>query len=170
MGGLKINGPGFKSVLSATFVAGTLDIVAAILLYAVIMEKTTPSRIIMSIASAVFGKEAYSGGFPMILTGLALHFLIAFIFSLFYYFLYQNISLLSRKRLLSGILYGVFIWLVMNLIVLRLAFPTMPSPDLQAVAIGIAIVILAVGIPISYIISAGSRNAYAVAGKSRGNL
>jgi hypothetical protein len=157
MGGLKISGPGFKTVLSATLVAGTLDIVAAILLYSIIMEKTTPSRIIMSIASGVFGKEAYSGGSAMILAGLAFHFLIAFLFSLFYYFLYQNIRSLSGKRLLSGVLYGVFIWLVMNLVVLGVVFPGMPAPDFQAVAIGMTIVILAVGIPISYIISAGSR-------------
>jgi hypothetical protein len=103
MGGLKISGSGFKTVLSATLVAGTLDIVAAILLYSIIMEKTTPSRIIMSIASGVFGKEAYSGGSAMILAGLAFHFLIAFLFSLFYYFLFQNIRSLSGKRLLSGV-------------------------------------------------------------------
>jgi uncharacterized membrane protein YagU involved in acid resistance len=111
----------------------------------------------MSIASGVFGKEAYSGGSAMILAGLAFHFLIAFLFSLFYYFLYQNIRSLSGNRLLSGVLYGVFIWLVMNLVVLRVVFPGMPAPDFQAVAIGMTIVILAVGIPISYIISAGSR-------------
>jgi hypothetical protein len=45
----------------------------------------------------------------------------------------------------------------MNLVVLRVVFPGMPAPDFQAVAIGMTIVILAVGIPISYIISAGSR-------------
>jgi hypothetical protein len=157
MGGLKLDRPGFKTVLSATFVAGTLDIVLAILLYSIIMEKTTPSKIIMSIASGVFGKEAYSGGISMILAGLALHFLIAFLFSLFYHVLYQNIASLSGKKLFNGILYGVFIWLVMNLFVLRVAFPSMPSPDSQAIAIGITIVVVAVGIPISYIISGGSR-------------
>lgn len=157
MGRLKISGPGFKTILSATFVAGALDIIAAILIYAMIMGKTTPSRIIMSIASGIFGKEAYSGGTSMVLTGLLLHFFIAFLFSLFYYFLYQNVVSLSGKRLISGVLYGIFIWLVMNLVVLRIVFPAMPAPELQGIAIGMSIVIVAVGIPISYIISAGGR-------------
>ncbi|WAC14179.1 DUF1440 domain-containing protein [Dyadobacter pollutisoli] len=157
MGRLTISGQGFKTILSATFVAGALDIIVAILVYAMIMGKTTPSRIILSIASGIFGKEAYSGGTAMVLTGLVLHFFIAFLFSVFYYFLYQNVASISGKRVTSGILYGIFIWVVMNLIVLRIVFPAMPAPELQAIATGMSIVIVAVGIPISYIISAGSR-------------
>ncbi|MET7258623.1 DUF1440 domain-containing protein [Dyadobacter fermentans] len=145
----KIGRPGRNAILSATLVAGTLDILAAFLVYAVILEKTSPARILMSIASGIFGKAAYSGGTPMIITGLLLHFLIALIFSIFYYLIYPGLSFLRRRKLVSGILYGIFIWLVMNLGVLQIVFEGMPLPDPGAALLGIAILIVAVGIPIA---------------------
>lgn len=154
---LKIGRSDRNTILSATLVAGTLDILAAFLVYAVIMEKTTPARILMSIASGIFGKAAYSGGTPMIISGLLLHFLIAFIFSVFYYLVSPGLAILRRRRLLGGILYGIFIWLVMNIGVLPIVFKGMPLPDLSAALLGMAIVIAAVGIPIAYIISAPRR-------------
>lgn len=157
MGILKIGRSGRNTILSATLIAGTLDILAAFLVYAVILEKTSPSRILMSIASGIFGKAAYSGGTPMVITGLLLHFLIAFIFSVFYYLIYPGIPFLRQRKLLSGITYGIFIWLVMNLGVLPIVFKGMPLPDPSAALLGIAIVIFAVGIPIAYIVSAPRR-------------
>lgn len=154
---LKIGRPGRNTILSATLVAGALDILAAFLVYAVILEKTSPARILMSIASGIFGKAAYSGGTPMVITGLLLHFLIAFIFSVFYYLIYPGLSFLHRRKLLSGILYGIFIWLVMNLGVLPIVFKGMPLPDPAAASLGIGIVIAAVGIPIAYIMSTARR-------------
>ena len=153
----KVGRPGRNTVLSATLVAGTLDILAAFLVYAIILEKTSPARILMSIASGIFGKAAYSGGTPMIITGLLLHFLIAFIFSVFYYLIYPGLSFLRRHKLISGILYGIFIWLVMNLGVLQIVFEGMPLPDPGAALLGIAILIVAVGIPVAYIIPASRR-------------
>jgi hypothetical protein len=150
---LKIGTSGRNTILSATLIAGTLDILAAFLVYAVILGKTSPAGILMSIASGIFGKAAYSGGTPMIITGLLLHFLIAFIFSAFYFLIYPGLSFLRRRKLLGGILYGIFIWLVMNLGVLPIAFKGMPLPDPKAALIGIVIVIVAVGIPIAYIVS-----------------
>lgn len=154
---LKIGRSNRNTILSATLVAGTLDILAAFLVYAVILEKTSPARILMSIASGVFGKAAYSGGTPMIITGLLLHFLIALIFSGFYFLVYPGLAFLHRRKLLTGILYGIFIWLVMNLGVLQIVFEGMPLPDPGSALLGIAIVIVAVGIPIAYIVSAPRR-------------
>nr|WP_295932132.1 DUF1440 domain-containing protein [uncultured Dyadobacter sp.] len=157
MGAFNISRSGRKTILSATLVAGTLDILAAFLVYAIILEKTSPARILMSIASGIFGKAAYSGGTAMIITGLLLHFVIAFIFTVFYYLISPGLPFLRRQRLLAGILYGVFVWLIMNLGVLPIAFKGMPLPDPTAALLGIAIVIVAVGIPISYIVSASGR-------------
>ncbi|SDF41853.1 hypothetical protein SAMN04487996_110250 [Dyadobacter soli] len=154
---LKIGRSGRNTILSATLVAGTLDILAAFLVYAVILEKTSPARILMSIASGIFGKAAYSGGTAMVITGLLLHFVIAFIFSVFYYLIYPGLTILRRRKLLSGIFYGIFIWLVMNIGVLPIVFEGMPLPDPGAALLGMAIVVAAVGIPIAYIVSAPRR-------------
>lgn len=157
MSAFKISKTGRRNILSAALVAGTLDILAAILLYAVIMGKTTPAKILMSIASGIFGKAAFSGGTAMVIAGLLLHFLIAFIFAAFYYLISPGLTFLRRHKLVTGILYGLFIWLVMNLAVLPIAFKGMPLSDLQSALTGMAIVIVAVGIPIVYMIPAGRR-------------
>ena len=140
-------------ILAATLVAGTLDILAAILVYSIVLEQTSPSMILMSIASGVFGKAAFSGGSPMVLAGLLLHYLIAFLFSAFYYIIYPGLEFLKKQRLISGILYGIFVWLVMNLGVLRIVFSAKLPSDPNAALLGISILIIAFGIPVSYVIS-----------------
>jgi uncharacterized membrane protein YagU involved in acid resistance len=140
-------------ILAATLVAGTLDILAAILVYSIVLEQTSPSMILISIASGVFGKAAFSGGSPMVLAGLLLHYLIAFLFSAFYYIIYPGLEFLKKQRLISGILYGIFVWLVMNLGVLRIVFSAKLPSDPEAALLGISILIIAFGIPVSYIIS-----------------
>lgn len=146
-----------RTVLWAAFVAGALDIMAAFLIYAIIMDKTTPVNILLSIASGVFGKDAYEGGAMMAVSGLVFHFLIALAFALFYFLIFQHIAFLDKFKLLSGIIYGIFIWLVMNMVVLPVAFAGMPAASPEAALLGIGIVILAVGLPIAYIIPTGQR-------------
>lgn len=153
----KFAGSGFRTVVWAAFVAGSLDIMAAFVVYAIIMDKTTPVQILLSIASGVFGKGAYEGGNMMAVYGLLFHFLIALTFALFYFLIYQYTSFPGKHKLLSGIIYGIFIWLIMNRIVLPIAFSGMPAASWDAALLGIAIVILAVGLPIAYIIPTGQR-------------
>jgi hypothetical protein len=146
-----------NTILIASITAGTLDILAAILVYSIILEQASPSMILMSIASGIFGKGAFSGGAFMVLTGLLLHYLIALLFSAFYYLIYPGLAFLKNQRLLSGVLYGVFIWVVMNLGVLPIVFSGRTPPDAQSALLGIAILIFAVGIPISYIVAGNRR-------------
>jgi uncharacterized membrane protein YagU involved in acid resistance len=154
MSGLEIKRSASRAIFLAGFVAGALDILAAILVYSIIMEQTSPSRILQSIASGVFGKAAYSGGGTMVLAGLLLHFLIAFIFAAFYYAIFPYLSFLRKQKLISGVLFGVFVWMVMNFGVLRIVFSGFTLPDPQSALLGMSILMVAVGIPISYIVSA----------------
>lgn len=76
-----------KSKAGAIFlsglIAGTLDILAAFFFYAILFQKTTAIKILQSIASGVFKKEAYSGGAQMAWYGLGFHFIIAIVFACF---------------------------------------------------------------------------------------
>lgn len=144
---------GVRNILLATFVAGTLDIFCAIVVYALILGKTTPLKILQSIAAGMVGKEAYEGGVAMAGYGLFLHFFITLLFTVFYFILICFIAFLKRHRTFCGIIYGIFIWLVMNLIILPAVFPGIIPGDAHAILTGMAIVIVAVGIPIAYIVS-----------------
>ena len=139
------------TIVLAAFLAGLLDIVAAIIVYSIFLDKTTALAILQSVASGVFGRAAYEGGMKMAAYGLALHFIITIIFTSFYFFVYPRLELLRKERIFSGIIYGIFVWLVMNLIVLPIALSGVFPASIASSLIGIAIVIIAVGIPTSLI-------------------
>jgi len=140
------------AIFLSGLIAGTLDILAAIIIYSVILEKTTAIKILQSIASGVFKKEAYSGDPKMAWYGLGLHYIIAMLFALFYFLIYPYIPFFKKSPLISGILYGIFVWIIMNLIVLPIVFPILPAKTLDfPLILSILILIFCIGLPISFI-------------------
>lgn len=140
------------AVFLSGLVAGTMDIVAAFTVYAFILHKTTPTKILRSIASAIFKKDAYTGNSSMVFFGLGMHYFIAFSFAWFYFVIYPYFPFLKKNAAISGLFYGIFVWLIMNLIVLPIFFPGIPENHLDfPFLISIIILILCVGFPISFI-------------------
>jgi hypothetical protein len=138
------------SIFLAGLVAGTLDILAAIFVYALILQQTTAIKILQSIASGVFKKEAYTAGPQMVWYGLGLHYLIAFIFAWFYFTIYSYIPFLKKSTIISGLLYGIFVWIIMNLIVLPIVFPVLPEKHFDfPLLLSITILMLCIGLPIA---------------------
>lgn len=148
-----------KTILLAGFVAGTMDIAAAIISYYLHTHKE-PTRLFQFIASGVFGQDAFTGGTTMAVLGLLFHFMLAFIFTIAFYLLYPKIKMLSGNKIINGLLYGIIVWVIMNLAVLPLSkAPKLPFDMTQAV-IGMAILMVCIGLPISLIIHKHySRNA-----------
>jgi uncharacterized membrane protein YagU involved in acid resistance len=140
-----------KTILLAGFVAGVMDIVAAIISYYIRTQKE-PTRLFQFIASGVFGKEAFTGGTTMAIIGLLFHFMLAYVFAIAFYLIYPKIKLLSRNTIITGLVYGVIVWVIMNLVVLPLSnAPKLPFNPKQA-AIGMAILMVCIGLPISLIV------------------
>ncbi|GAA0547286.1 DUF1440 domain-containing protein [Chitinophaga japonensis] len=130
-------------------IAGTLDILTAVIVYAVILHKVTAARLLQGIASGVFGRQAFSGGTAMVLTGLLFHYIIAFAFTAGYFLVYPHLPFLKRYPVLNGLLYGILVWMIMNLVVLPLSgFPQAPlrlGPSL----LGMAILMVMIGLPVA---------------------
>jgi uncharacterized membrane protein YagU involved in acid resistance len=130
---------------------GSLDIIAALVNFYTKTGKD-PQIVLKYIASAVVGKEAFSNGFSMSLLGLLLHFLVAFIWTLFFFWIYPRLKFLSANRILSGFLYGIFIWAIMSHVVVPLTKATPGGAfNLKQAAIAAAILIGAIGLPLSFI-------------------
>ncbi|MFC0184144.1 hypothetical protein SAMN04515674_102317 [Pseudarcicella hirudinis] len=135
----------YKVIFLTSLLAGTLDILAALL------PSSNPGKILQFIASAVLGADLFSGGFGTIILGLLLHFIIAFIWTLLFFMIYPRIKILFKGPWTAGITYGIFIWLVMNLLILPLSrAPEIPF-NIGKAAIAMGILIALVGIPISLI-------------------
>jgi hypothetical protein len=136
-----------KTVLLFGFIAGSFDILAAIIVYTVI----GPNKIkglLQGIASGVLRKKAYSEGIPSALLGLFFHFLIAYCFVIGYFLLYPHLPFLRRQNIVSGLLYGIFVWVVMNLCVLPLVFPALRAPNWNSFFVGASILMVTIGLPV----------------------
>jgi hypothetical protein len=139
------------TVLIAWLLAGTLDIATAVLYY-VGPSSTRAARLLQGIASGVLGASAFNGGAATALLGLALHYLIALIWTLVFLVAFRTLGALRRHLVLIGIVYGIIVWLVMSLVVLPLS--NVSRAPFQPRAAGIAAInlVLCIGLPISLVL------------------
>jgi uncharacterized membrane protein YagU involved in acid resistance len=141
----------FKTVLKAALLVGTLDICAAFIqVYA--QSGTSPFKPVLHfVASGLFDKNAGLNEGETMAAGLLIHYLIATAFTVFFFLFVARFSFAKTHRLLTGTLYGAFIWAVMNLLVLPLTKtrPFVFHPSKNALAMGILIV--CIGIPLAFL-------------------
>ena len=142
-----------KTVLLSGLLVGTLDIAAAFIdVY--ISSGKNPLVVLNYIASGAVGKSAFAGGIGIQLLGLFLHYIIAFAFTVLFFWLYANNKLPAKNRVVTGIIYGIFIWVVMNLIVIKLSYiPYAPLSAMKPLKVLKASLILIgmIGLPLSFI-------------------
>lgn len=138
------------TLLLSGLLVGTLDIIAACVSY---MIKTggNPKVVLVYIASAVFGKEAFSGGDGMAAIGLLFHYVIAFGWTVLFFIIYPFISTRIKNAWLLGVLYGIVIWSGMNLVVLPLTSLARGPMTLNGVLVAASVLIVAIGIPLSFL-------------------
>ncbi|MFN8355612.1 MAG: DUF1440 domain-containing protein [Spirosomataceae bacterium] len=146
------------TIIKAGLTAGVCDILAALLVYSVMMQKVPATQLLQSIASGVLGKAAYDGGVSTALLGVTLHFVIAMIWAIVYYFIYPMLGKLAQQPVISGLLYGAVVWLVMNLVVVPLSQIGFRPLTPQGVAIGMAILMVCIGLPIASIMHKRNRS------------
>jgi hypothetical protein len=149
----------FQRILLAGIIAGALDAAAAIIDFYVATGKN-PAGIFKYIASGVFGKQAHLSSQSMVIFGVLFHFLIAIIFSAFYFWIYPGIKFLHKNKFASAVLYGVFVWLVMNLVVVPLTITHALTFQTLDVLKGIIILIVCVGMPVTFMASSYSGKKY----------
>lgn len=140
----------FRTISLTALLAGTLDISSAIVKY-YIDKGAGPVPLFKYIASGVFGQEALSGGTLMIVWGLVFHYMIAFIFTVFLFLIYPTIHKFIKNKFITGIVYGLFIWVVMNRMVVPLSLVNQAPFNLKQAAIAAAILICMIGLPVALI-------------------
>jgi hypothetical protein len=133
-------------VLAGGLVAGALDILYACVFWGV--RRGVPARrIFQSVAAGVLGKATFDGGLPTAALGLALHFFIAISMAVAYYLVARRWPLLWRQPWLCGAAYGVFLYVVMNYVVVPLSRAAAGSKDVLWVTLSVLAHMVLVGIP-----------------------
>lgn len=141
-------------ILKAGLIAGTLDILAAFVSYMIKTGKN-PLIILKFISSGVFGRVTAYGedGTLMSILGLLFHFLIATIFAAIFYYAWPVIRLVSKNWIVTGLLYGVLVWLAMNLVVVPLSNTPVMKHNTSGIITGMLILMVFVGLPIAWVIA-----------------
>jgi hypothetical protein len=136
------------AIVLGGFAAGVLDI-----LYAFVMANlrgNSGARVLQAIASGLLGKDAYQGGAAIHVLGFALHFAILQIAAAIYLVAACNLQLLQQRYVVSGLLFGILVYLTMNFVVLPLsAVPFTIRYTPQVLLQGFVSHALLVGLPIS---------------------
>ena len=141
-----------KTILLTGLLVGTLDGAAAVASF-LLHTGGNPTRIFVYIASGVFGRDAFTAGNSMLWWGLVFHYFIATSWTALFFLMHQRYEFLSKSRVWNGIGYGFAIWLVMNLVVLPLSNVPALRRDPARVVEGVVILIVMVGLPVSFISS-----------------
>lgn len=135
-----------SSIALGALIVGVLDAADATL-FSALYRGAPPGRVWQSVASGALGRAAFDGGTATVALGLAFHFFIAACVVIVYALASRRWSVLSRRWVALGALYGLCVYAVMNLVVIPLSAigPTLPA--LPAFINGILIHIVGVGIP-----------------------
>jgi uncharacterized membrane protein YagU involved in acid resistance len=139
----------FWTALKSGLIVGVLDAIAASL-NAYLASGFTPDRVFRFVASGAFGQSAYTGGSSMVWIGLLFHFIVAMGWTLLFFIAFPKLKPLQANKFLVGMAYGMFIWIMMNFVVIPLS-AIGPRPfQLTGTLIMIMIHMTVIGIPISF--------------------
>ena len=139
----------FEAVLVGGLIAGALDILYAFLFYGM-KYGISPLRILQSVASGLLGRASRDGGWTTGALGLFLQFVIAVGAAAVFYVVSRYLPVLRRRPVISGILFGVVVYVVMNFVVVPLSaypYPRLFQP--LAVVTGVLVHMFLIGVPIS---------------------
>jgi hypothetical protein len=140
----------FKTVLLTALFVGTTDLVSAFIsIYA--SSGKFPEKMFNYMAAGALGIDtAIKGGNAVAFLGLFFQYFISLSFTLFFFWIFPKLKFLSFNKYLIGMLYAVFVNLVMGQLILPLT--PLPGSPFIVTRSYIDWVILGVlfGIPIAY--------------------
>jgi hypothetical protein len=138
-----------RAVVWIGLLAGTLDISEDLIFVA--FHHITPEMVFRFIASGLIGQGAAATGSGPVVLGVLLHYFIALSWTAVFFVASQKLLILRRKPVISGLVYGVLVYLFMNLIVLPLSrIPRgVASTSLPARVNGVLAVVICIGLAIA---------------------
>lgn len=139
----------FKTVLLTGLFVGTTDLLSAYITFTI--QSGFPKKMFYFIAAGALGtKTALEGGNWVALLGLFFHYFISFAFTLFFFWIFPKVKFLAFNKYLIGMLYAVFVSMVMGFVILPISrLP--PGPfNLADSVLGWITLGVVLGIPIAY--------------------
>src|SRR6516165_8140176 len=139
----------FRTIVTAGLVVDVLDISSAFVIWW--QRGVGARRGLQGIAAGLLGANSYEGGLGTAGLGLALHFCVAFVVVSIFYLASRKIPFLTKQPLISGVFYGIGVYVVMYWFVLPTAFSTFRH-RLSNELIEVAIHVCLIGLPTAFIV------------------
>jgi hypothetical protein len=118
-----------------------------------LIQKTPFIVSLQYIASGALGMTAFEGGIAAAMLGVLFHLIISFAIAAIFILSADRIPLLHRYPIAASLLYGVGVFIVMNLIVTPLsATPPIPPPTMPWLIEAIIEHVLFVGLPLGILV------------------
>jgi hypothetical protein len=133
-----------RTIAITGLIVGAMDITSAFII--AVSRGSTATRLLQFVASGLIGQKAFQGGAATAALGLGLHFVIAFSLVAVFYAASRRLSFLRRQAVISGLIYGLIVFGVMNLVVLPLS-AAKPKHSLTGDLIQIGIHMFVIGLP-----------------------
>lgn len=146
-----------RTIVLAWLIVGVLDITSAFVIATI--KGTGAIRMLQGIASGLLGPRSFDGGLGTAGLGLAIHFFIALVVVSVFYVASRKIHFLTRQPFLSGLVYGIAVYLFMYWIVIRLVFPN-AHPSLSRDITAVIIHITLIGLPTALVIGHFSKKSF----------
>lgn len=138
-----------KPIVTATAIAGTLDILAAFILAG--LNGVSPVQVLQFVASGPFGDVTFAHP-AYAAAGLLVHFAIMACMAAAYFLASTRLPILRRSPVRSGVIYGLLLWFVMYWIVMPMRWPDNGVPSgARTIAAQLFCHIVLVGIPIALV-------------------
>ena len=135
--------------LLTALTVGILDITYAIVA-SYLRAGTSPQRLLQGVAFGWFGPASYSGGWTTAMAGLGFHFFIAFTITAIFFVASSRLRWLVERPFVSGPLYGIGVYAVMNYVVIPLSrIGLRPFPPMSIFVSGILVHMFVIGTPIA---------------------
>ncbi|OKS89696.1 hypothetical protein [Mucilaginibacter polytrichastri] len=140
--------PGKYTIIAwVGLLTGTLDAVAAILS----AHKMPVVTVFKFIASGIFGKAAFAGGFEMVAAGIFFHYLIACSITAVLFVLYPMFISFLKSKYVVAVVFALIAWVITHLVIVPLSRIGWSHMDIGGTAISIGILIITIGLPIALI-------------------
>jgi hypothetical protein len=137
--------PGKYTVLTLVgLLTSTLDAVAAI----ISGHKMPAATVFKFIASGVFGKAAFDGGFEMVVAGIFFHYLIAFSMTVVLFIMYPIVISFLKNKYVVAVVYALIPWVITHLVIVPLSRIGWSPMEIGGITLGIGILFITIGLPI----------------------
>lgn len=143
-----------RALITGGLIVGVLDILDAFIFFW-FRSGARPTRILQAISAGLLGREAaVAGGMATAALGLALHFFIAFSIVGVLYLAARHAPALVRRPFVTGPIYGVIAYIVMNYAVIPMSAAAGAGglPPTPVLINGLLIHMFGVGIPAAYFV------------------